>query len=279
MPETSTPASRATAGVDLTTTAHSEARFTTLVTGRRFRKAVAFFLPFVIWQIAASLADNRLFPAPIEVMRALWRLIADGTIWFHAQLTFQRGIVGLAIAVVAGVLFGLLLARSRWAEATFEPILAATYPIPKLALFPLLVLMLGFGGASKVAMVALECAYPIIYNTYSGVQAIDKHYFWLARNVEASRVERGRLMLRAATPTIMASLRMAVPIMLVIMVVTELIGESRGLGYLIRQAGTDFLPANALAVILLLAMIGFVLDRLVVAATRRLAFWARGIEL
>lgn len=258
---------------------HIGARFATLVTRARFRRTVAFFLPFVLWEIAARLADNRLLPAPVDVVRTLWRLITGGTIWFHAQLTFQRGIVGLLIAVVAGVGLGFLLGRSRWAEAMFQPILAATYPIPKLALFPLLVLMLGFGGASKVAMVALECLYPIAYNTYAGVQDINKTYFWVAQNVGAGRLARGRMMLRAATPTIMASLRMAVPIMLVIMVVTELIGESRGLGFLIRQAGTNFEPDTALAVILLLAIIGFVLDRLVVAATRRLAFWAKGVEL
>lgn len=245
----------------------------------RLRRVVAFFLPFVVWETAARVADNRLLPGPVEVLRRLVELIADGTIWFHAQLTLQRGITGLVIAVVSGVVFGVVLARSRWAEAIFQPILAVTYPVPKLALFPLLILLLGFGGVSKIAMVALECVYPITYNTYAGVQEINRNFFWVAQNAGAGRIARTGMLLRAATPSIMASIRMAVPIMLVIMVVTELIGESRGLGFLIRQAGTEFVPADGLAVILLLAIIGFVLDRLVVAATRRLAFWARGIEL
>jgi ABC-type nitrate/sulfonate/bicarbonate transport system permease component len=206
-------------------------------------------------------------------------MLSDGTIWFHAQLTFQRGILGLTIAVVGGVLLGILLARVRWLDAALEPLIAATYPVPKLALYPLLILMLGFGAASKVAMVALECAYPIILTVYAAVQSIDKHYFWLLRNVEAPPRARFTVIARATTPAMVASLRMATPIMLVIMVVTEILGESRGLGYLIRRASTDFDPMTAMAVILLLAIIGFVLDRLIVFAANRTSRWAGEVRL
>ncbi len=250
-----------------------------LLASGALRRLVALAIPFAAWEVAARLADNRLLPGPVTVVRALLEDLTSGVIWFHAQLTFQRGALGLAIAIVVGLAFGVLLARVRWAGAMFEPLLGASYPVPKLALYPLVILLLGFGGASKVTMVALECAYPIVYNTYAGVQGINRHYLWVAQNVGAGRWARFGLMLRAATPSIMASMRMAVPIMLVIMVVTELIGESRGLGFLIRQAGTDFRPDQALGIVFLLAIIGFVLDRLVLALTRRLAFWAKGVEL
>lgn len=245
----------------------------------RLRRLAAVALPFLLWEVAALLADNRLLPGPLEVIERLIVLASSGRLWFHGQLTLQRGLAGLAIAVVGGLAVGILMARSRSFEAVVEPILAATYPVPKLALYPLIILTLGFGGASKIAMVALECFYPISYNTYSGVQGIDRKYFWLARNVQAGLPSRIGIMMRAATPSIMASMRMAMPIMLVIMVVTELIGESRGLGFMIRQAGTNFQPTEALAVVLLLGILGYVLDRLLVAATKRLAFWARGVEL
>ena len=195
------------------------------------------------------------------------------------QVTFLRGGIGLAIALVVGVSLGTLLARSPWAEAAFQPILSALYPVPKLALFPLLILALGFGAAPKIAMVALECAYPITYNTYSGVSNVERRYLWVARNIGASRWQLFGVLVRAATPAIIASVRMAIPIALVIIVVTELIGESVGLGFLIRQAGTDFAPDEALAVIFLLAIIGFVLDRIVVWSHGVFAHWAKGVEL
>lgn len=235
--------------------------------------------PFVLWEILARIADHRLLPGPVEVVDQLYDDVVEGTIWFHARLTLLNGFVGLGIAVVAGVLVGMLLARNRYAEAVFEPVLAAFYPVPKLALYPLLILVLGFGPPAKIAMVVLECAYPITYNTYSGVQNIQRRYYWVAQNAGASRTAMMSIVIRAATPSIMASLRMAAPIMLVIVVVTELIGESRGLGFLVRQAGTDFQPARALAIVLLLGIIGFILDRIILALTRRFAFWAEAVEL
>jgi NitT/TauT family transport system permease protein len=245
----------------------------------RLRQAAAVGAVFLFWEIAARIAANRLLPAPYDVFASLAEGITDGLIWYNAQLTFQRGVTGLAIALLAGITVGVAMARSRWVEAVLEPIIAATYPIPKLALYPFLILLLGFGGTSKVAMVALECAYPLVWNVYAGVRNIDRRYLWVGRNAGAGRAAMLGLLLRAATPAVMAGLRLALPVMLVIMVVTELIGESRGLGFLIRQAGTNFQPADALAVVLLLALLGFVLDRLVVAATRRLAFWSRGVRL
>lgn len=246
---------------------------------RRVRRFLAVLAPFLFWQVAAVIADHRLLPGPSEVISTLVSDVVAGRIWFHAQLTLMRGGIGLGIAIIVGISFGALLARNRVAEATFQPLLAAFYPVPKLALYPLLIVILGFGAAPKIAMVALECAYPITYNTYSGIQSINRQYFWVARNAGASRRSMFRLMMRGATPAIMASLRMAVPIALVIIVVTELIGESRGLGFLIRQASSNFQPARSLAVVLLLGVIGFILDRIVVALTKRVAFWARGVEI
>jgi len=246
---------------------------------RRARRIAAVVGPFVLWDLAAAASTNRLFPGPFTVFEVLWENVTDGTVWYHGQVTLYRGLLGLAIAIVFGVVLGVLLARSQWLDAALQLLIVASYPVPKLALFPLLVLMLGFGAASKVAMVAIECSYPIILTMYAGVQAIDKHYFWLARNVGAGPGARFALMLRAAAPSLMASLRLATPIMLVIIVVTELIGESRGLGYLVRKAGGDFEPATALAIILLLGIVGFVLDRLIVAATRRVTWWAGQVRL
>src|SRR5690606_12368510 len=124
-----------------------------LLASGALRRLVALAIPFAAWEVAARLADNRLLPGPVTVVRALLEDLTSGGIWFRAQLTFQRGALGVAIARVVGLGFGVLLARVRWAGAMFEPLLGASYPVPKLALYPLVILLLGFGGASKVAMV------------------------------------------------------------------------------------------------------------------------------
>jgi ABC-type nitrate/sulfonate/bicarbonate transport system permease component len=250
-----------------------------LITASRLRRLGAVLGFFLAWWLASTLADNRLFPPPDAVIDRMIQDLIDGPLLEHAKVTLSRGLIGLGIAVVVGIGVGVAMARNRVVEAALGPLLAAFYPVPKLALYPVFILILGFGAWSKIVLVALECAYPIAYNTFAGVQGIPRRYYWAARNFDAGRWATLRMAMRAASPSVMASFRIAVPIMLVVITITELLGESVGLGFLIRDAGTQFLPEQAMSVILFLGIIGYVLDRLIVAATRRIVFWQRGVEL
>ncbi|MFW6010034.1 MAG: ABC transporter permease [Actinomycetota bacterium] len=247
---------------------------------RRLRRVLAVIGAFALWQVLALRADSSLMPTVDTVVERLVDDIESGLIWRHAQVTLLRGGIGFVIAIAAGVLLGVLMARSRVVEAAIEPLLAATYPVPKLALYPIFILWLGLGASSKVALVALECLYPIAYNTYTGARSVNKTQMWAAMNAGASRPRIvWSVVLKSALPSTLAGIRIALPLALVVMVVTELIGESLGLGYLIRSAGTRFEPEGALAVVLLLGIFGFILDRLTVFATRVVAFWEKGTEL
>lgn len=247
---------------------------------RSIRRVSAVVGAFALWQVLAMRAESSLMPTLGTVVERLLDDIDSGLIWRHAQVTLLRGSIGFAIAIALGIALGITMARSRLVEAAIEPLLAATYPVPKLALYPIFILWLGLGASSKVALVALECLYPIAYNTYSGARNVNKTQMWAAMNAGASRTRViWSVVLKSALPSILAGIRIALPIALVVMVVTELIGESLGLGYLIRAAGTRFQPEGALAVVLLLGIIGFVLDRLTVLATRVFAFWEKGTEL
>lgn len=273
-------------GVDTASTAPTglNARWRALpgqvFSARRIRRVLAVVGAFVLWQLLATRAKSSLMPTLGTVVERLVKDTTSGLIWHHAQVTLLRGGVGFAIAVVAGVALGIMMARSRLVEAAVEPLLAATYPVPKLALYPIFILWLGFGASSKVALVALECLYPIAYNTYSGARNVNKTQMWAAMNAGATRTRvLWSVVLKSSLPSVLAGIRIGLPIALVVMVVTELIGESLGLGYLIRSAGTRFQPEGALAVVLLLGIIGFVLDRLTVFATRVFAFWEKGTQL
>jgi len=213
------------------------------------------------------------------VLDRLLEYLQNGLLWEHGIVTLTRGFLGFAIALVVGVTLGILMARQPIVERTLEPLLAATFPIPRIALYPILILMFGFGAWSKIALVALECVYPITYNTYGGAQNVDRDLIWTARNAGVSRFTLVKsVILPAALPSIMAGVRTAVPIMLVVIILTELLGESQGLGFLVRSAGANFESDGALAVLLFLGLLGFVFDRLVVFLTRVMVFWERGIQ-
>lgn len=232
------------------------------------------------WEVYARVSENRLAPTVDKIGGRLWQLAESGDLWFHARLTLFRGSLGLGLALAAGIAVGLLMARSRWIDAALEPLLGGLYSIPKISLYPVMIAVFGLGGAAKVWQVALECAFPIAFNTYAGAASIDKNYLWLARNAGGSNLRITRDILAPATlPSILTGLRIATPIMLIVITVTELIGESRGLGFLIGNAQANFRPDEAMAVVVVLGVIGFALDRINVWIGRRLVFWERGVQL
>lgn len=252
----------------------------TLVTGTRLRKLLGLTLPLVVWEAYARTAANRLTPTVGTIVAELQTLLVTGDLWFHGRLTLFRGFLGLAIAIAVGVLIGFAMARSRWVDAALQPFLAGVYPIPKLALYPIVILLFGLGGTAKVWQVALECFFPIAYNAYAGASQIDRDLLRFARNAGAgsARITRD-LVFPAALPAVLTGVRIATPIMLIVITVTELLGESRGLGFLITDAQANFQPARALAVVLVLGLLGFVFDRFIVWLTRRLVFWERSVAL
>jgi ABC-type nitrate/sulfonate/bicarbonate transport system permease component len=234
---------------------------------------------FVVWEIGARLANSPLMPPLGMTISRVIEDLRSGLLLEHAATTLTRGFLGFALALILGVSLGILMARSWTVEAVFEPLLAATFPVPRLALYPIFILLFGFGARAQVALVALECMYPIAYTTYSGARSIGRDLIWTARNLGVSRLTLlSSVVLPATLPSIMAGIRTALPIMLVVITVTEMIGTSQGLGFLIRSASTNFEPDGALAIILVLAVLGFAFDRIVVVLTRLLVFWERGVQ-
>lgn len=231
-------------------------------------------------ELFARLVNNRLAPTTSSVFAALWELIESGDLWFHGRLTLFRGFLGLLLAIIFGVSLGLLMARNRWVDAALEPVLSGLYSIPKISLYPIMILAFGLGGEAKVWQVALECAFPIAFNTFAGAKSVDKNYLWMARNVGVGRFRILKdIIVPTALPSMLTGIRIATPIMLIVITVTELIGESRGLGFLISDAQANFQPDIAMAVVVVLGIIGFTLDRINVWFNRRLVFWEKGVTL
>ncbi len=228
----------------------------------------------VAWQIASAVANNRLMPSFTAIVSALFEELQNGRFWDQVFVTLQRGFTGFLIACVAGSVLGFVMARNRVADAIVEPFLAATYPVPKIALYPFFIFIFGIGSSSKIALVALECLYPIAYNVYRGVRSTPGPMLSVAANVGASRFRRFRQVIApSALPSFLTGVRVALPIMLLVIVVTELIGESRGMGFLIRNFSSNFQPQKALAVVLFLGILGWAFDRLIVLIDTKVVFW------
>ena len=158
----------------------------------------------------------------------------------------------------------------------FEPIFFVGYPIPKIALFPVFTYIFGIGTPSKIAFTFLECLYPIVVTCYFGFRGVQTQLVWTAQNCGAGRMTvLRRVIFPAAMPAIFSGLRIALPVAIIVVVLTEMIGDSIGLGYYITIWSTRFRFANVYAAIIVIGICGLVLDQALLVLRRRLVYWQR----
>jgi NitT/TauT family transport system permease protein len=212
----------------------------------------------------------------VEVWSVLVAEIANGQLVYHAGVTVGRALVGFALAALIGVPFAAAMARSAVWRNLFEPIFFLGYPVPKIALFPVFTYIFGIGSPSKIAFIFLECLYPIVVTSFFGFREIQTRLIWTAANFGASRaVILRRVIVPAALSKIFAGLRVALPVAIIVAVITEMIGGSNGLGYYITIWSTRFSFANVYAGILVIGVCGFLLDQLLLLARYHAIYWQR----
>ena len=242
--------------------------------------AIIRLLPLLLlvglWQATSSagLLPKWVLPSFWSVARSLGAMIGSGEIVPHTLASFGRAGAGLLVAVVVGIVLGLVMARSRTVERAVEPILLIIYPVPKPAMIPLFMVWLGIGDFSKVAVIALACLLPVVVATFNGARSVDRMLLWSARARGTSEPRLlWRVVLPAALPQIAAGIRTAIPIAIIVLVSSEFISAEKGLGYLVFSYGGVGADDAMLAVVIYLAIIGYLLDRLYLAGLRRLISW------
>lgn len=181
---------------------------------------------------------------------------------------------------MSSTVLALLLARSRIVNAALEPLMSLLYPVPRIALYPVAVVALGIGAASQVALVAIECIFPLTVAFYAGLRSIDRNMLWVARNVNAGLVRTSALMLRIALPALLTGLRIAAPLMLVVTVAAQMFtGSSDGLGYLILSSSARFMTVDIFAIALIIGLLGYLIDQGIVLLTAMTSRHQRTVSL
>jgi NitT/TauT family transport system permease protein len=248
----------------------------------RVRRIAArwYSIPLIlaVWQVSTmtGIVSPRLVPDLRLVAGIFWTDLMNGELIHHGGYSVMRALVGYGLAVVVGVALGLAMARSRLAQDFVEPIFLFGYPIPKIALFPVFAFVFGFGTPSKIAFVFLECLYPIAIATYFAFLQVQKTHIWAAQSMGASQMTvLRRVMIPAALPAIFSGLRIALPIAVVVVIITEMIGDTTGLGYYITYAAVSFKYPAVYAGIAAVAIVGFALDRLFALVRNRVIHWER----
>jgi NitT/TauT family transport system permease protein len=243
---------------------------------RRGVAVIAFALLLAAWEIAsrAGWASPIFLPRPSAVLDALLTLVREGTLWGHLgdSLTRMAGgwILGTGVGLAAGFAIGLYsLARS-----VGIPFVSALFPIPKIALLPLMILWLGIGEASKIATIALGVFFPTAIAVYSGVDGVPRNLIRMAQSfgVPARDIVR-KIVFPGAWPAILAGFRITASIALILLVSAEMIGAQRGIGQFVLQAGNLMNTEDLLAGIVLLSLLGLAIGAGLTALEKRLVRW------
>jgi NitT/TauT family transport system permease protein len=210
-------------------------------------------------------------PSPLGVLREGWDMLASGELLVHVAASLQRLLAGFAVGAGLGVVVGIAVGFFAMAEAVGSPLIAATFPIPKIALLPLLILWLGLGEASKVAVIALGVFFPMAINTYAGVRQADPLLIRAAVSFGSGRWSVIRkVILPSALPMIFAGLRLGAGTALLLLVAAEMIAVESGIGFLVLHAGNIMATTKLMVGIVLLSLLG-VLSHWALARLERLA--------
>lgn len=242
-------------------------------------RLITIFSPvglLVIWELfcRTGLLDTRFFPAPSSITETLWTMLANGTLLGHAGATVYRVLVGLVIGCTVGIATGLVMGLIRPIRLAIMPMLAVTMPIPKIAILPLLMLILGLGDNSKIAVVAIGVFFIMVYNTLAGVVSIPHIYLDVGKSFEASRLNFYRTVaIPGALPLMMTGFKLSFAVGLLVVVPAEWSGTRQGLGFLIFQAWNTFAIVDLWVGLVALGVLGYLAGLLLEEVERWLVPW------
>lgn len=230
----------------------------------------------VIWEllVITGVLDQRFFPPPSEILQRLVELIRDGTLVTATIVTLRRMVIGFLLATMPGVLIGLLMGMSRTTRIILSPLIAALYPVPKIALVPMVVILFGIGETSKYVIVVISVFFLVVINTMAGVLNVEERYFDIARNNGAKRWDLiWSVALPAALPSILTGINLGLGFALTVIVGTELLLPQGGIGALIWKSYQLYDISTIFAGLIVVALIGWVFNTFMLELERHLLPW------
>lgn len=226
------------------------------------------------WWFASAGTNSFFFPPLSRILEVTWRDLASGELLRHMRVSLLNMVAGLAISAVIGIVAGLVIGEWRALREATEPFLNFLRAIPPAAIVPIVIVAMGIGPEPKIFLIVFACTWPILLNTIDGVRGMNPQMLEMAR---AFRIPFGlrnrRILFMAALPQIMAGVRIALAVSLVLMVISEFVGASAGLGFYIRAKKEAFAMAEAWGGTLLTGLLGYLLSAIFLRFERWALHW------
>jgi ABC-type nitrate/sulfonate/bicarbonate transport system permease component len=246
------------------------------VVAQRVASALPLIALVLAWEAVARahILTAFLLPAPTVVLDRVRDDLMSGDLALNLGVTLYRAMAGFAIAAVAGVALGIVMSRNAVVRWFFDPIVSVAFPMPKIAFLPIFMLWLGLYDVSKISMVVFNAIFPVITATIAAAEGVDQYLLWSARSLGASERQLLReIILPAAMPQILTGLQVALPISLIVEIVTEMLMGGTGLGGAMIGASRFADSPGVFAGIVEIAIAGLALVKGISMIRRHLLVW------
>ncbi len=239
-------------------------------------RVISVVLLLATWEVVtrSGIVTPFQLPALSSVLDRIWSDAVSGDLAINTSVTLYRAMVGFIIAAVGGIVLGMAMSRNALARWFFDPIISVGFPMPKIAFLPVVMLWLGVFDISKITMIVFDAIFPVVAATVIAIQGVERELIWSARNMGAGEREMlWQIILPAALPTIMTGLQVALPLSLIVAVVTEMLMGGYGLGGAMMTASRFANSTGVFAGIVEIAVVGYILVKAMAVIRRRLLIW------
>jgi NitT/TauT family transport system permease protein len=231
------------------------------------KRFIGFLLPiglFLGWQLGSQvgLIKPLFFPAPSTIVNRLYALILDGTVPTNLFATLMRVLIGVGVGGGIGLAIGLAMGLSERISKVLDGLVAATHPMPKIALLPLFLVIFGYGENARLILVALSATFPLIIASRTAVQAMDPLLLDVCKSYGIKgQLQLRRMVLPACLPIVLAGLRLAISTALIVTISVEMLAANDGLGSLLWFGWQTMRLEDIYAVLLVIALFGLVVNK------------------
>ncbi|MFH1343759.1 MAG: ABC transporter permease subunit [Pseudomonadota bacterium] len=228
-----------------------------------------------IWQAGSLMLNTESFPTAMSAIRAVPSILGDGESLLNILDSLRRMAIAFAAALLFAIPLGLMMGRSRPVASFFNPLLMITYPVPKAALMPIIMLWLGVGDLAKMLVIFLGVSLPVIYHSFQGARAVEEKMLWSGAAMGLSAPQRMiRIVLPAALPEILTGCRTGLVLALITMVTSEMIARQSGAGNILFNALDMGQYDTVYAMIIIIGAMGIGLDAAFEKLRSRLVRWS-----
>jgi NitT/TauT family transport system permease protein len=230
-----------------------------------------------LWELLADagVLDVRIFSSPSRVVVLAWQMALDGSLFVDTGATLARFAAGTLLGALPGLALGLTMGLFRWPRAILNPLVATIYPLPRIAIFPLVLLVVGLNETSNVLMIAISPFFYMLIGTMGAVMNVDPVHLKVARSFKVSMPDLYRLVvLPAALPIIFSSLRLSLGGGLLITIAIESLVARDGLGFLVWHSWQTLSLGGAMVGLVVSGVLGFVMILALDGVERRWLPWS-----